>query len=44
MLKVLGFTIVMLALGAIPHWGFTLKSLEHLALGGGFFWLGTRLR
>jgi hypothetical protein len=44
MLKVLGFTIVMLALGAISHWGLTLNSIWHLALGGSLFWLGTRLR
>ena len=44
MLKFLGFTIAMLALGAIPNWGLTLNSIWHLALGGSLFWLGGKLR
>jgi hypothetical protein len=44
LIKLLGFIIVMLTMGGIPHWGLTLKALEHLAIGIGLYWLGHNLR
>jgi hypothetical protein len=43
-LKIFGFIIIMLTLTAMNHWGLTIKSVGHLALGIGLVWLGSRLR
>ncbi len=43
LIKLLGFIIIMLTIGGIPHWGLTLKALEYLAIGVGLYWLGHRL-
>jgi len=43
LIKLLGFIIIMLTMGGIPHWGLTLKALEYLAIGVGLYWLGHRL-